>query len=638
MGIQRRRFLQVAGTAILSAGLPLPARAQASRINPVVFPQGVASGDPQPDSIMLWTRAEAIGVDTTELILQVAREESFNHVLVEETLQAELANDYTVRALVGELQPATHYYYRFIASGGETSRVGRTMTAPETGADRHLNLAFASCQNYEQGYFGAWSRMITDDISSAPETQIDCVLHLGDFIYERYRHGATEGQRFARRLPDFPDGAWNEEHSKVWAESLADYRHLYKTYLSDPHLQAARARWPFVCTWDDHEFSNNGYQDFNTYAEPHFRQPQRKRDANKAWFEYIPALVGDDTDQLTIYRSLRWGKQADLLITDLRSYRSITTLPDNLSTEMGLPVDPVKLIAIFDAGKTYNNGNPPEMLPFADGTFANTARDQEPATMLGAQQKLWFKTQLADSPATWKVWANSLPAMPLRLDLASLPFQGLQTGILTRDAWAGFPGELGEIMSFVETQNITGVVSLSGDHHMHGAASLMEDPDAAQPTPVAVDFNVTGISSTPQLSNVLASDNDGNAMFNSMVVNEVDGEQVVVWNMTLTQGVVAALAFAQSGWQGLADWLGPNSANPGLNFVDSNAHGYGIARFSAEQCAVELVTVADAQHETGSEGAAVLYTAQFALPAWKPGQQPELQGPEFSGAAPFPHS
>jgi alkaline phosphatase D len=390
-----------------------------------------------------------------------------------------------------------------------------------------------------------------------------------------------------------------------------------------------------VCTWDDHEFSNNGYQDFNAYEEPHFRDPRRKRDANRAWFEFIPARI-ERRDDLQIYRSLKWGRTADILVTDLRSYRSPPRLPEDLSTELGLPVDPVELVAIYDGGKAYNGGNPPEYLPFGDGTHPNTARTEAPATMLGEAQKNWFKQHLSDSTAHWKIWANSLPALPLRLDLSSIPFQDLPDGILTADAWAGYPGELRELMHYVHKANITGLVSLSGDHHMHGAGTLAVDPDAAPGNAVALDFNVAGISSSTHLHNVLAADDDVDPLFRALVETDIDGETVPVWNLTLTRGVLAGLAFSRTHWEALSDWLGPNPANPGLAYVDAGAHGFGVARFVPERCDVDLVTVASAEQEYPSPGSPVTHRASFSVPAWEPETGPQLPGPQLDTDPGFP--
>jgi alkaline phosphatase D len=634
MSLDRRHFLRLASTVFLTAGLPVPARARDSGARVVNFPQGVASADPAPGSILLWTRAEPASAGDVDLVLQIAATATFDQVVLEEAVSARQQDDYTVRISVDGLESLSHYYYRFLAVEGGSSRTGRTCTAPAPGSSEPLNLAFAACQNYEQGFYGAWRRMINDDLALPPKEQIHCVMQLGDFVYERYRNAAKDGQTFARALPAFPDGARSENGDRVWATSLADYRHLYKVYLADPHLQAARARWPFIVTWDDHEFSNDSYQDFNTYEEPHVREPQRKADASQAWSEFIPARV-ERQRKLEIYRSLSWGDTAELLLTDLRSYRDAPRLPEGFSKQLGLPLDPVELVAMVDAGRTWNNGEPPSQLPWGDGKQPNPAVDAEPATMLGATQKQWFKQRLKQSPARWKIWGNSLPALPLRLDLSSIPLQDLPDGILTNDAWAGFPGELRELMAFLESEKITGVVSLSGDHHMHGAGTLAVDPGADEVVPVALDFNVCGISSTPHLSNVMSSGDASDPAFSALVKAEFDGRVVPTWNLTLTQGVLASLAYSNTGWESLARWLGPNRANPGLAYVDSGAHGFGIARFRADSCEVELVTVAAADREYGDAGSPVQHRARLAVRHWRPGESPQLEGPQFDNKPGF---
>jgi len=634
MDLDRRGFLRIAGTVYLSASLPFPAAVAARAGSAVAFPQGVASGDPLPDSIVLWTRALPEQPAPVELLLQVSTADDFATVVLEQSLLARQEQDYTVRAQVNKLDPGREYFYRFLASDGGSSRVGRTRTAPDPADETAFRLAFASCQNYEQGHYGGWGRLLAEDMRAGPDDQVQFVLHLGDFIYERYLNRAARGQRFWRTLPPFPDGATDGE--RVWAHTLADYRHLYKTYLSDPQLQDARARWPFVCTWDDHEFSNDGFRHFSTYEGEPRAEPERKRGANQAWFEYIPARVPVPDADFRIYRRLRWGKLADILLTDLRSHRSDPTLPDGLSRELGLPMDAIELVEILDAGREYNGGTPPATLPFGDGTRANPARERAAGTMLGAEQKAWFKQALADSQATWKIWGNSLPIMPLRLDLSALPFQNMHDSVISPDAWGGYPGEYRELMGWLQQSEISGLVSLSGDHHMQGAARLVLDHNDPESEAVAVDFNVTGISSTPHFYNVLYTATRDNSGFLQLVARESDRQLSETWNMSVQQGVLAALAYDKTESTALARWLAPNKSNPGLTYIDTNTNGYGLASFSAQGCAVDLVTVAPADQASPEGASEIRYTARFELAHWLPGQAPILRGPVFDGEPPFP--
>jgi alkaline phosphatase D len=629
----------------------------APQLPKVQFAQGVASADPQPASVMLWTRAEPEdGQSEVALQLQISDTEDFAEVRWANDLSTNVQSDFTVRAHISGLEPDRHYYYRFVAASGDTSRTGRTRTAPANDQATDLKLAFASCQSYEQAYFGAWARMLADDKAAPAGKQIDCVLHLGDFIYERSWHKRTDGSSQSRYVPPFPDGVEGERNRH--AVSLADYRHLYKTYLSDPHLQEARARWPFICIWDDHEFSNDNFQSFSTYHEQVKLEAQRKLNANQAWFEFIPAaldelqnqtaqsfrpssLSGEDQadnltaiDSLRIYRQLRWGTLVDMVLTDTRSYRSEKCLPDELAPKLGLPMNTVKLVEMADAGRTYNNGSPPQTLPYGDNTLPNPGRDRNPGTCLGLSQRDWFLNTLKSSDATWKLWGNALPIFPMRLDLSSIPFGGYEDSIFTLDAWAGYPYEVSLMMKELHGAGVTGLVSLSGDHHMHGAGSVSHSASDSSAPAVMVDFAIAGISSTPMFEDLLDAAQH-NPEFMPLVQAEIDGSDQPLWHTTLLQGSLASFAYARTGMAKLSQWLGPNRANPGLAFVDTTARGYGLAHFTASELTVDMVTV-EPPLQPFTEPPKVLYRARFQLPHWQPGAAPELAGPVFEGLPPFP--
>ena len=434
MILNRRQLLGLlsSGTFLLSAGVQAAIKLTGSPQR-LRFPQGVASGDPQPDAVMLWTRAEPEDpADTVMLSLQVAQDPDFTDLVLQAPpLSTGITSDYTLRAFVDNLEPARTYWYRFLGEDGSRSVTGRTRTAPHPDAAAPVTVALAACQNYESGYYGSWARMLADDMAAAEDEQIDFVMHVGDFIYERVFRQRYRGGDQPRLPPPFPDGGNDSRND--YAVSLEDYRHLYRTYLSDPHLQAARARWPFVCTWDDHEFSNNGYQSYSTYNGENRPEPQRKLNANQAWFEFIPMVLSDAgrggpahdfvggklgadeaennntaVDSLCIYRRLRWGRLLDIVITDNRSYRSPHCLPAGFHKQLGLPMNTVKLVEIADGGRDYQAGNPPEFLPYGDGDTPNPAVGAC-GTVLGEAQKEWFLEQLKESNATWKIWGNSMP-------------------------------------------------------------------------------------------------------------------------------------------------------------------------------------------------------------------------------------
>lgn len=662
MPITRRTLLGLlsGSTYLLTVGArPVAALDTTAQLSAARFEQGVASADPQPDAVMLWTRAipAAAMPGPVRLLVEVSRDEHFTDVVLATAVSCDSDSDFTLRTFIQGLQPDTYYYYRFRGDGQSVSRTGRTRTAPLPTSQRPVNIAFASCQNYEDAHYGSWARMIAQDQAAREEDRIDVVLHLGDFIYERSWHTRIDGSEQARKVPPFPDGVEGKRYN--YATTLADYRHLYKVYLSDPHLQEARARWPFVCTWDDHEYANDNFQSYTTYHAGVQLNPARKQAANQAWFEFIPAALDELTDQpaqgfraqplgrgdavdnlsatnsLRIYRKLQWGKHVDLVLTDSRSYRSAACVAEDLATQLGLPLNPAQLIEIADAGTAYDDGKPPATLPYGDGTIPNPARDRPPGSMLGAQQRDWFLNTMANSTATWKVWGNAIPLLPMRVDLSRVPFNDYEDSVVNTDGWGGYPFEVRTLIDKLAADRVGGVVSLSGDHHLHGAATINRSPAEPDAPPAVVDFATAGISSAPvfeELQRVAAEDHSG---FRSVIAVEEDGLPVPMWNMSMLDGVLAALFYANTGLQGAARWLGPNAANHGLKFMDVTANGYGLARFTAHELTVRLVSLGDCR-PAFEEPPAIRYTATFTVARWENGESPQLEGPAFDGAPPFP--
>ena len=663
MPLTRRVFLGLLSSSTFYFSAPgTHASPPGDRVRPLTaaqFPQGVASGDPQASSIMLWTRAEPSAPAAAEvhLLLELSRDEDFADSVFSQPVSANAGSDYTIRAHVSGLDADTIYFYRFRGGANSTSRTGRTRTAPAAAQARRINVAFASCQSYEQAHYGAWARMLEDDARAPASEQIDFVLHLGDFIYERSWHTRRDGSPQARRVPDFPDGV--ETDRNRYAVSLRDYRHLYKVYLSDPHLQAARARWPFVCTWDDHEFSNDCFQAYSTYAGDIRLEAQRKLWANQAWFEFIPAVLDELHEQpahgfrprslngdvesdnaaavssLRIYRKCSWGKYLDVFLTDTRSYRSPPSLPDGFAASLGLPLNTVGLVAIADGGRDYNAGQPPDTLPYGDGKQANPARDRAPGTLLGDAQREWFLDALASSRANWKLWGNSLPLLPMRLDLSTLPFTNYEDSIFNIDTWSGFPGEVERLMRGLETRGIAGLVSLSGDHHMHAAGTVKRNPADTAAQAVAADFSVAGISSSPIFEDLLAITRESYSAFQTLVYRDAGQALEPVWNMTMLDGTLPAYLYTKTGLRSAARWLGPNRANPGLQYVDTTVNGYGLASFDEHELSVRLITVEDPRADF-THAPAIHHAAVFRLPLWRAGEPPQIDGPNFDGPAPFP--
>lgn len=697
--INRREFLKLfaatAGCFAFSAS-PVPfvsrlARAAAEAPGVHHFPQGLGSGDPQPDAVMLWTRVAPVA-KTVEphdqpiyLDVQVSDTEDFATLLVERNVRADPASDHTIRIYLTGLKPDTVYYYRFIANGDMTPLVGRTRTAPPPDSLRPVRYAFLCCQNYEQGFYGALRRLVNDDIAAPEDERIEFVLHLGDFIYE-HTGDVPESETPARLVGPMPDGSapWVPDGTRPWwtaggqtPMTLADYRFLYKTYLTDPDLQAARARFPFIHTWDDHEFTNDAWQSHDTYFGDGAPAQTRKLAANQAWFEFIPAVLSEapamagvasaahdfkpatvadapmgeaDDDllfqgadnlkalsSLTIYRAFAWGGLMDLIITDMRSYRSPPVMTEAVKALVkGAPVPPVRVVRLLDAGREADGGHPPAEITYADRSLPNPRRLSPPGTHMGAAQKAWFKSVLTQSKAQWRVWANSVPALAMRLDFSSLPFAGLENGYLGTDGWQGYPHELRELMSFVRDRGVTNLVSLAGDYHTHAAGRLAVDPDADALRFAAVEFAVTGISSGCVFEGAeRASRNSG--FFRRMVLIE-DGETVKEnFNNTVVNGLRAGVLTNYTNSPAVGAMFRNDHASPGLAFLDSNSHGYGLVAVSAGKMQVELVNVGDVSKDAGPDGAPVLRRTRFEVLPWAAGGEPQLSEPAFTGIPPFPY-
>ena len=694
--LNRREFLKLftanAGCfALAASSLPFSSRrAQAQSSDGYFhFPQGVASGDPQSDAVMLWTRVTTTDPSSPEmktwidLYVQVAEDEAFERLVAEQAVRADSSSDHTIRLFVHGLAPDTVYYYRFYAGSDHSPQIGRTRTAPRPGASRQVRFAAVSCQNYEQGYFGAFRRLVNDDLAAAADEQIDFVLHLGDFIYERTGDVPEERQP-ARLISPLPDGSapWIPDGTNSYwqkggqaAVTLADYRHLYKIYLSDPDLQAARARFPFVHTWDDHEFTNDAWQAHDTYFGDGEPAQKRKVAANRAWFEFIPAVLTrapaingigspahdfrntrvDDTpleehddaylyqgeslkavSSLTIYRTLRWGAMLDLVLTDLRSYRSPPVLSGEVKELIaGAPVPPVRLIKLLDAGRTANNGNPPDTIAYGGKEIPNPRRTAPPGTQMGAAQKDWFKKVLKASRARWRVWANGGPALQMRLDFSRIPFAALEDGYVGTDAWQGYPGELRELLGFIKEEKIANTVSIAGDYHTFAAGRLPVDPDANELRFVIPEFATAAISSGSLFDGVERISRS-NSFLRRAVVIEDDGKIRENWNNTLVNGLRAGVLVNYTDSEYLFDLVRNERTSPGLDYVDSDCHGYMVVTLNDDAITAEQVNVGNVIRDEGPEGSTVMRRTRFRLPAWQGGDEPERPVPEFEGPPPYP--
>src|SRR5690348_13925265 len=589
MTLNRREFVQLA--AAMGASLAWGGAARASRTKwreaREHYPEGVASGDPDPNSVILWTRRPFDSGTRQLLTVEVAEDPEFRRVVAHAPAPVSPEADWTTRVLVGRLKPAHTYWYRFTDAAGNGSRVGRTRTAPLPDDARPVKFAFVSCQDVNESKLNGYRRMIFEDERARPEDQLDFVLHLGDFIYEVVQYPDEGKPRFGRNLYEvarIPDAL------KVSIfhipSSVEGYRAVWKGYLADPDLQDARARWPFVCIWDNHEFSWNGWQSIQEFAgtDGWVAAQTLKVAANQAWFEYQPARVlppgsrldafnaphvrdvplkatdFDDTglntepnnlaaiNSLIIYRALRWGRHIDLLLTDNRSFRSRD--PGNhdeinpLFEGDKLGFVPEELWAQLDAGRAYNGGNPPAKLSIGDKSVDNYVAKAAPQTMLGAKQKTWFIDKLRNAKATWKVWGNSLGTLETRVDPQNLPpevgtWQGKGYGLMTVYDWGSMYHDRAEIFDAVRDAGVTGLIVVAGDRHSFWAGYAAKAlPPAAPFEPVGVSFvggSMTSVGSAE--ANEYVQKKKDNPTRGLYIAEDKDGRPQCTENLTLRHGV-----------------------------------------------------------------------------------------------------
>lgn len=349
------------------------------------FPQSVASGDPRPDSVILWTRVDDpdAGEGDVELELQVATDPDFKDMLELDapsaTLTAKAQFDRCAKVKLKGLQPATFYHYRFVHAredGRYASQVGRTRTAPAAGADVPVRFVFVSCQDFNGRYYNNYRQILQQD-------DLDFFVHLGDYIYETT--GDPDFQVAGDRQAVFSDTAgaivFNAGTDKQYyaAKSLSNYRELYRQYRSDPALQRVHETIPMIAVWDDHEFSDDCHGATASYFDGEVDEldEDRRKRANQAWFEYMPVDFGDDgyfydptkpyLEDIKIYREFTFGKHLHLVMTDLRSYRSDHLIPEDAlpgEVVMGAADMPVELA---DAASPYIE----DIAAFMGGTYAD---------------------------------------------------------------------------------------------------------------------------------------------------------------------------------------------------------------------------------------------------------------------------
>jgi alkaline phosphatase D len=404
------------------------------------FTLGVASGDPLPDGVVLWTRLApdplaggGMGGQAVEVEWLIARDDGMKDVVRSGTASALPELAHSVHVEVAGLDPDRVYWYRFRAGGAE-SPVGRTRTAPAAGASvQGLRFAFASCQNYVQGYYTAHASLAREEL--------DVVFFLGDYIYEGTARGDVV-REYAKR---------------GWGFSLGDYRDRYAQHKTDKDLQAAHAAFPWIVTWDDHEVENN-YAGGIDKEDPRNKAALAERAAGyQAFYEHMPVRAprpqGPD---LKLYRSVSYGGLASFYVLDTRQYRS--------------PEVPL----CGEASQTPSGYCPASVDPSR--------------TMLGADQRGWLLRGLSDSTTAWNFVTQSVrfAQQDSNPDLAKHTFDGV-------DNWMGYVVDRQMILErFGTTKN---PVVLSGDSHVNFVYDLKRDFSDPASATVGTEFLGTSISS-----------------------------------------------------------------------------------------------------------------------------------------------
>ncbi|WP_410787365.1 alkaline phosphatase D family protein [Kribbella sp. C-35] len=476
--IRRRTLLGAAGAAVAAGGVVDVRQAHANPIRSDPFGLGVASGDPLPDRVILWTRLlrdPADGALLTDRAVQVgwqvATDERFRHVVRAGSATARPNLAHSIHVDAAGLRPGRDYFYRF-RTGRFISPVGRTRTAPAAGsAVARLRFAVANCQDWQNGYFGAYRDIAASDL--------DLVLHVGDYIYE------YDPQQDAVRPHNASSGTAAGANQLI---TLADYRNRHALYKSDPALQAAHAALPFISTWDDHETENNyaGLVDEQD-APPWHQTPEQfklqRAAAYQAWYEHTPVRATNRSgwSDLRIYRRFDFGTLLRLNVLDTRQYR--TDQPGG-----GLPT----------------GGLPSDFGPQALGDTNVTG------TLTGPVQEKWLLDGLRTSHSRWNVLGQQVMMAPTRF-LAPPP-----ASVVNLDQWDGYTPQRRRLLAAIAASEVANPVVIAGDIHSTWINDLRLTVDDPSAPVVASEFVSTSITSDFPAAFVPIAE-QSNAAFNPWV-------------------------------------------------------------------------------------------------------------------------
>ncbi len=409
------------------------------------FRHGVASGDPGPDGVLLWTRVTTDAGAPLPVRWKVSRKPDLSEVVAEGEAAAAADHDFTVKVDVRGLQPSTTYFYAFesgaFEGGSCRSPVGRTRTTP-AGPTDSVRLGVVSCASWPHGFFNAYGHLA--------ERDVDLVVHLGDYLYEdgTARTGIGRAHQPART-----------------ARTLADYRARHAQYRTDPDLQRLHQQHPVVAVWDDHDIAGNAWRDGAVDHDPsaHGAWSERRAAAVQAYLEWLPVRSPDPGRPERIHRTVHLGDLAELIVLDTR---------------------------LVGRERPARGGTRP--------VATVLVRDR---SLLGEEQRAWLHDELR-TPTRWRLLANQVMMAPLRLVQLPKPLRwlpGLVAGGAGVNAgqWDGYPDERRRLFEQLRRDGLGNVVVLTGDLHSSWAAELTLAPDEPDEEPVGVELVTPSVTSQP---------------------------------------------------------------------------------------------------------------------------------------------
>ncbi|MBC7968789.1 MAG: alkaline phosphatase [Verrucomicrobia bacterium] len=404
------------------------------------FALGVASGDPLPNGVVLWTRLAPDPLNgggmpgyNVPVQWQIATDENMRRIVKSGTEVAIPEFAHSVHVDVRGLQPGRHYWYQFKA-GNEVSPIGRTRTAPARNQKlEHLRFALVNCQDWQNGYYTAYKHVAEEDL--------DLVVHVGDYIYE---YG--------------PQPGGPRQHNSPEIFSLEDYRNRHALYKTDANLQAAHAAFPWVVTWDDHEVENNYASGVSEIDDEPDQDPAvfllRRAAAYQAYYEHMPLRQSSlpNGADLRLYRRFTYGDLAQFNVLDTRQYRSDQPCDDGLKPLCDAAIDPT-------------------------------------ATLTGKAQERWLFQGLRQSPAQWNILAQQV--MFSQFDFDPSP----ASQVFNVDQWDGYVAARDRILAFLEQQKTSNPIVLAGDIHSSWVHDIKRDFNKPESQTLGTEFVATSITS-----------------------------------------------------------------------------------------------------------------------------------------------